>query len=152
MQDDTRETLRDQVTRLMAFLRDVVRSRSGDVRDIDEHAGHVWVGASTPISVRASAAPGQVVVEIDPADTAHAGVARLVDELTESPETLELVLANALVTVHDDAGSEPLVREHLLTQAVVADRDESGAIRVSLGAGSAPTMHEGRHQDGPPRP
>ncbi len=142
MQDDTRETLRDQVTRLMSFLRDVVRSRSGDVRDIDEHAGHVWVGASTPISVRGSAGPGQVVVAIDPADAAHADVARLVDELTESPETLELVLANALVTVHDDAGSEPLVREHLLTQAVVADRDESGAIRLSLGAGSAPTMHD----------
>ena len=142
MQDDTRETLRDQVTRLMAFLRDVVRSRSGDVRDIDEHAGHVWVGASTQISVRSSAAPGQVVVEIAPADAVHADVARLVDELTESPETLELVLANALVTVHEDAGSEPLVREHLLTQALVADRDESGTIRLSLGTGSAPTMHD----------
>ncbi|MCZ0912601.1 AAA domain-containing protein [Gordonia amicalis] len=142
MQDDTRETLRDQVTRLMAFLRDVVRSRSGDVRDIDDHAGHVWVGASTPVPVRPAAAPGQVVVEIGSADAVHADVARLVDELSASPETLELVLANALVTVHDDAGAEPLVREHLLTQAVVADRDGSGAIRLSLGAGSAPTMHD----------
>ncbi|MCR5980521.1 AAA family ATPase [Gordonia jinghuaiqii] len=159
MQDDARETLRDQVTRLMSFLRDLVRSRSGDVRDIDDHPGSVWVGPSTPVSVRPNAAPGQVVLEIAPPDPdsgpsdsagpasdsdAYADLARLIDELTSNPESLELVVANALVTVRDEAGAdvEPLVREHLLTQAVVADRDESGTIRLSLGVGSAPTMHD----------
>uniref|UniRef100_UPI00242C900D hypothetical protein n=1 Tax=Gordonia paraffinivorans TaxID=175628 RepID=UPI00242C900D len=129
MQDDTREALRDQVTRLMSFLRDVVRSRSGDVRDIDEHVGHVWVGSSTSVSVRSSAVPGNVVIELGPDDPAHSELSGLLDELAENPETLELVLADALVTVHDDAGGyttgEPLVREHLLTQALVADRDDS---------------------------
>ncbi|WP_168707456.1 AAA domain-containing protein [Gordonia paraffinivorans] len=146
MQDDTREALRDQVTRLMSFLRDVVRSRSGDVRDIDEHVGHVWVGSSTSVSVRSSAVPGHVVIELGPDDPAHAELSGLLDELAENPETLELVLADALVTVHDDAGGdttgEPLVREHLLTQALVADRDDSGAIRLSLAAGSVPVLHD----------
>ena len=104
MQDDTREALRDQVTRLMSFLRDVVRSRSGDVRDIDEHVGHVWVGSSTSVSVRSSAVPGNVVIELGPDDPAHSELSGLLDELAENPETLELVLADALVTVHDDAG------------------------------------------------
>ncbi len=146
MQDDTREALRDQVTRLMSFLRDVVRSRSGDVRDIDEHVGHVWVGSSTSVSVRSSAVPGNVVIELGPDDPAHSELSGLLDELAENPETLELVLANALVTVHDDAGgyttSEPLVREHPLTQALVADRDDSRAIRLSLAAGSVPVLHD----------
>ena len=62
MQDDTRETLRDQVTRLMTFLADLVRSRSGDVHDISDHPGHVWVGPSTAVAVRSNAVPGQVVV------------------------------------------------------------------------------------------
>lgn len=88
MQDDTRETLRDQVTRLMTFLADLVRSRSGDVHDISDHPGHVWVGPSTAVAVRSNAVPGQVVVEVGPDDpdaaragAVHAELAALVDAL-----------------------------------------------------------------------
>lgn len=151
MQDDTRETLRDQVTRLMTFLADLVRSRSGDVHDISDHPGHVWVGPSTAVAVRSNAVPGQVVVEVGPDDpdaaragAVHAELAALVDALGAEPEELELVIASALVTVRDatDADADPLVREHLLSQVLVADRDADDTIRFSLGAGSSPAVRD----------
>ncbi|WP_238419013.1 AAA domain-containing protein [Gordonia sp. 'Campus'] len=152
MQDDARDVVRDQVTRLMTFLRDLVRSRSGDIRDIDDHPGSVWVGPGTPVPIRAGAEPGQVLAESGPPQStdaddtggAHEELARLVDELADNPETLELVIAQAFVEVRDPTEPEsgPLVREHLLTQAVVAERDEDGVIRLSIASGSAPAMHD----------
>ncbi|WP_171014287.1 AAA family ATPase, partial [Gordonia sp. GAMMA] len=151
MQDDTRETLRDQVTRLMTFLADLVRSRSGDVHDISDHPGHVWVGPSTAVAVRSNAVPGQVVVEVGPDDpdaaragAVHAELAALVDALGAEPEELELVIASALVTVRDatDADADPMVREHLLSQVLVADRDADDTIRLTLGAGSSPAVRD----------
>lgn len=149
MQDDTREVLRDQVTRLMSFLADLVRSRSGDVLDIADHPGHVWLGPSTSISARTNAVPGQVVVELRPEDagqndSGHADLGELVDDLLDNPEDLELVVASALVTVRQAANDDaaPLVREHLLTQALVAERDADDTIRLSLAAGSSPALHD----------
>ncbi|GAB91981.1 AAA domain-containing protein [Gordonia rhizosphera] len=133
----------DRVIRLIGFLHDLVRSRSEVVSDIEQHPGVVWVGKSTRIPVRASAGPGQVVCEVGAGTEAHEQVSRLVDELHANPETLELVLANALLTVSDtESDGVPLVREHLLTQQVIADRDDTAAIRIILGTGSAPMVHD----------
>ncbi|MFE0747597.1 AAA domain-containing protein [Gordonia sp. NPDC058843] len=156
MQDDAREVLRDQVTRLMTFLADLVRSRSGDVHHIGDHPGHVWVGPSTGVTLRANAIPGQVVAEVAPdddgnersdagrADSVHAELGALVRALGDNPEELELVIASALVTVQDatDPDAAPSVREHLLTQALVADLDADDTIRLSLAAGSSPAVHD----------
>lgn len=138
------DTRRDQVTRLLDFLRELVRSRSVSVSDVDAHPGVLWVGRATPVGVRMSAAAGQVVIERAVDDPAYDELAVLVDELHSSPETYELVLANALVTVVDaEDDTDHRVREHLLTQELVADRDaETGTIRLSLGAGSVPMIHD----------
>jgi very-short-patch-repair endonuclease len=134
----------DQVIRLLGYLRELVRSRSEIVNDVDRHPGVVWIGRSTEVGVRASAGAGQPVIELDADDDGHASVAQLVDELHDSPETLELVVANALVTVRDaDDDGETRIRDHLVTQQVIADRDdETGSIRISLGTGSVPMVHD----------
>ncbi|AZG43929.1 AAA domain-containing protein [Gordonia insulae] len=134
----------DQVVRLLGFLRELVRSRSEVVNDVDRHPGVVWVGKSTPVPIRSAAGAGQVVVQLDATAGGHEAVSRLIDDLRDSPETLELVLANALVTVRDaDGEGDTLIREHLVTHQVIAERDdETGAIRITLGAGTAPMMHD----------
>lgn len=143
MQDGARDEIRDQVTRLVGFLRELVRSRTESIADVDAQPGVVWIGASTPLSPRTSAAPGQVIVEAREGSGAYDELDRLVDELHENPDTLELVVANALLTVGEaENDTAPLIREHLLTQHVVAERDGDGLIRVSLGGGSAPMVHD----------
>ena len=126
MQDGARDEIRDQVTRLVGFLRELVRSRTESIADVDAQPGVVWIGASTPLSPRTSAAPGQVIVEAREGSGAYDELDRLVDELHENPDTLELVVANALLTVGEaENDTAPLIREHLLTQHVVAERDLS---------------------------
>ena len=143
MQDGARDEIRDQVTRLVGFLRELVRSRTESIADVDAQPGVVWIGASTPLSPRTSAAPGQVIVEAREGSGAYDELDRLVDELHENPDTLELVVANALLTVGEaENDTAPLIREHLLTQHVIAERDGDGLIRVSLGGGSAPMVHD----------
>ncbi len=139
---------RDQVIRLLTYLRELVRSRSQIVTDIGQHSAVLWLGkgadGSAPIPIRASAAPGQVLVELAHDAPAHQMLSDVVDEWHENSENLELVLANALVTVQDVEGSDvPVAREFLLTQSVVADREPAtGIIRVSIGAGAAPMVHD----------
>lgn len=144
MTNDTPDERRDQVSRLLGFLRGLVRSRSVSVTDVDAHPAVLWVGKSTPVSVRAGATPGRAVVALSPDDDQYEQLSAMVDDLIAEPEALELVLASALVTVVDrENDAEPVVREHLLTQDVVAERDpESGAITVSLGSGAVPMMHD----------
>nr|WP_040510615.1 AAA domain-containing protein [Gordonia soli] len=135
---------RDRVLRLLEFLRGLVRSRSSVVRRIEDHPDHLWVGAGTGVSVRSAAGPGQVVVELPADHPDHADLAAIVDDLGENPETLELVLASGLVTVSEaEADDSPLVHEHIVTQAVVAERDaDTGTITVRLGADSVPTVDD----------
>ena len=144
MTNDTPDERRDQVSRLLGFLRGLVRSRSVSVTDVDAHPAVLWVGKSTPVSVRAGATPGRAVVALSPDDDQYEQLSAMVDDLIAEPEALELVLASALVTVVDrENDAESVVREHLLTQDVVAERDpESGAITVSLGSGAVPMMHD----------
>ncbi|MGV9795530.1 AAA domain-containing protein [Gordonia sp. NPDC003422] len=143
MEDGTSEPLRDQVTRLVGFLRELVRSRSESISDVEAAPGVVWIGAGTGVGVRASAGPGQVVVQVAPGESGYDELARVTGELRENPETLELVLANALLTVvENENDTTPLIREHLLTQEVLAERDDDDTIRVTLGAGSAPMVHD----------
>ncbi|MEE3850791.1 AAA domain-containing protein [Gordonia sp. LSe1-13] len=146
MAEETDTSQPDQVVRLIGYLRELVRSRFDVVTDVDDHPGVLWVGKSTGVPVRAAAVAGQTVMELGPGDDAHAELARLVSELHEDPDGLELVLANAIVSVHDATASsgEPALRhEHLVTQQVIADRDdETGSIRVVLGAGAVPVVHD----------
>lgn len=133
----------DRVSRLLEFLRELVRSRSDVVNDVDQHPGLVWLGKTGRVPLRTAASPGQPIIEVSPGADSYDEVARLVDEYTENPETLELVVANALVTVLDaESGGDPLVREHLVTQHVVAERDDAGAITVSIGSGTPPTIDD----------
>ncbi|GAA1480327.1 very short patch repair endonuclease [Gordonia sinesedis] len=136
-------THRDQVIRLVEFLRDLVRSRSVLVADVDGHPGVVWIGKGTAVPVRSSATRGPTVIDIASGDDGYDDIAAIVDEYTSRPETLELVLANALVTVCDTENeAEPLVREHLLTQEVVVDSDAAdGSIRLRV-ADSAPRIDD----------
>ena len=144
MINDTPDERRDQVSRLIGFLRGLVRSRSVSVSTVDSHPAVVWVGRSTPVPVRTGAAPGQTVVEVSPDDDAYPQLSTILDDLIADPESLEIVLANGLVTVIDQENDgEPLVREHLLTQDVVAERDaDSGTIRISLGSAGVPMIHD----------
>lgn len=144
--DGTRDQRRDQVARLVGFLRELVQSRSVVVSDVDDHPGVLWVAKPAAISVRSGAGPGQVVCEVDAEHVAYSQLSAMVDDLTAQPESLELVVATALVTVcESDNDSESLVREHLLTQGVVAERDSgSGAIRLLVGSGAAPAMNDTR--------
>ncbi|NDZ93179.1 AAA family ATPase [Streptomyces sp. SID6673] len=134
----------DQVVRLLGYLRELVRSRSEVVSDVEHHPGLVWVGKSTDVPIRVGAGAGQAVIELAPDSQGYDAVSRLIDELHDSPETLELVLANALVTVRDvESEGDPRIREHLVTQQVVADRDDdTAAIRVTIGTGATPMMHD----------
>ena len=151
---DTQEANRtDQVRRLLGYLRELVRARFEAVTDVDDHPDVLWVGKSTPVAVRAGAVSGQTVCEIAPDNPAHADIERILATLRDNPENLELVLANVLVSVSDvddrhesdgptEVGARRL-REHLLTQQVVAERDAAtGVVRVALGTGSAPVVHD----------
>ncbi|MEE4022612.1 AAA domain-containing protein [Gordonia sp. PKS22-38] len=146
MAEETDTSQPDQVVRLIGYLRELVRSRFDVVTDVGDHPGVLWVGKSTAVPVRTAAVAGQTVMELGPADDAHAELTRMVGELQEDPDGLELVLANALVSVHDataPSDEPPLRHEHLVTQQVVADRDdETGSIRVVLGAGAVPVVHD----------
>ncbi|MXP22589.1 AAA family ATPase [Gordonia sp. HNM0687] len=153
----------DQVRRLLGYLRELVRARFEVASDVEGHPELLWVGTSTSVAVRPGAVSGQTVLEIAPDDPAHADIERIVDQLRDNPEELELVVANVLVTVNDvaagdvagddedgptqdddqSAGSGRRVRDHLVTQQVVAERDDTtGVVRVALGAGAAPAVHD----------
>ncbi|MDL9938507.1 AAA domain-containing protein [Gordonia sp. ABSL1-1] len=143
MEDASHDEARDQVTRLIGVLRGLVRSRSEFVGDVADHPGMVWVGPTTPVSLRSGAVPGQVLVELAPDAAGYDDLAGLVDELHDNPETLELVIANALLTVAEpENDTAPLIREHLLTQHVVADRLDDETLRISIGAGAVPMVHD----------
>ncbi|MFW0796467.1 AAA domain-containing protein [Gordonia sp. CPCC 205515] len=133
----------DRVLRLLGYLREIVRARSEIVTDVEQHPGVVWVGKSTALPVRTGAAPGQLILEAEPDADGFDAVSALVDDLQDEPESLELVLANALVTVTQADVDTPLVRDHLITQQVVAERDvETGAVRVLLATGARPMVHD----------
>ncbi|MFW0787358.1 AAA domain-containing protein [Gordonia sp. CPCC 206044] len=135
--------------RLVGFFRELVLARSEIVTDVDRHPGVLWLGASTSAPARSTARAGQTVVEIAPSSPAHAQLSGLVDDLHAAPESFELVLANALVTVSAVDGEAstaerpvPLVHDHLVSQHVVAERDESGTIRISIGSGAVPAVRD----------
>lgn len=148
---ECRDERRDQVLRLLGYFRDLLGLRMRTVRDIDEHPARLAVGAGTPIALRTSAAPGRVVVELEAGYVGYDALSAMVDELTAQPHSRELVLASGLLTVSatDGAGipddSEIPVRQYLMTQSVVAERDVAdGAIRIVLGAGSTPVLNDSR--------
>lgn len=134
----------DLVLRLLGYLQEIVRARSAVVADVAQHPGVVWVGKSTALSLRTGANPGQVVLEAEPGTDGFEALAPLVDEFHDDPESLELVLANALVTVtRRDSGESPLVRDHLVTHQVVAERDaDTGTVRVLVGTGATPMVQD----------
>lgn len=146
--DQTRSTqdsagVRDTVIRLVEFLRDLVRSRSVIVADVADHPGTVWVGKGTDVAVRSSTARGEVLIENAAGDPGHDEIGALVDELADRPESLELVLAAALVTVRDtENDTEHLIREHLLSHRVRAEVDaDTGTIRITL-ADTVPVLDD----------
>ncbi|MGW0037240.1 AAA domain-containing protein [Gordonia sp. NPDC003376] len=141
---ESRDVRRDQVFRLLGYLRDLVRLRSVTVRDLDRHPAHVPVGSGTQIPIRTGAVGGQLLLTVDADADGHAQLSTLIDELHARPESRQLVLAAGLVTVAaPGSDSGPVVRDHLLTQEVVADRDdETGTIRITLGTGSVPVLQD----------
>ncbi|MGV9714039.1 AAA domain-containing protein [Gordonia sp. NPDC003424] len=133
----------DRVLRLLGYLREIVRSRSEVVTDVDAHPAVVWVGKSTQLPVKAGVTPGQILLEVHPDHDKYPILAQVVDDLGDSPENLEFVLANALVTVTGVDSDAPIARDHLVTQHVVAERDaDTGVLRVTLGTGATPLVHD----------
>ncbi|MEP9413447.1 AAA domain-containing protein [Gordonia sp. VNQ95] len=150
-EEEHRAHRRDQVFGLLGFFRDLLASRGHDVRDVDEHPAVLPVGTGTPIAVRSGAAAGQLVVELGPDHVGYDSLSAMVDDLTESPQSRELVLAAGLLTVSSPDAADAAtpttttIREYLLTQPVVAERDpDRGTIRVAVAAGSVPTLHDAR--------
>lgn len=145
---ETREQRRDRVVRLLGFLSDLLTARADHPRHLDDHPARLSVGPGTPVPVRGGAAPGQVVIGLQPGLAGFDELSAMVETLHAQPDTHELSLATAVVTVRAVGGSqsgEVLVREYLLTQEVVADRaPDTGAIRVQLGAGSVPIIGDSR--------
>lgn len=79
-----------------------------------------------------AAVPGEVLLKLDSSTldhTAYTRLAQLIDELSERPESLELVLASGLVTAaggpEDGRGGADSLREHVITQQIVAERDRA---------------------------
>ncbi|HEY9311752.1 AAA domain-containing protein [Williamsia sp.] len=135
---------RGRVLRLLQFLHELIRAKSSVIRDVDDHAGVVWLGDSYDIPVNREAAVGQVITQLsrdNPAqNTGYDLLAQAIDELAERPESLELVLASGLLT----HGDPVLVREHLVTQPVLARHDHTaGIITVKLAGGTQPELHAG---------
>ncbi|WP_018179539.1 AAA domain-containing protein [Jongsikchunia kroppenstedtii] len=132
---------RSRVIRLLQFLHELVRAKSTVVRNVDEHEGIVWLDGSVAGAVAdRSAVPGEVVLHLDSAALDHGAytrLAQLIDELSERPESLELVLASGLLTAGDD------LREHVICQQVIAEHDHSAeVIRVRLAADSQPELQD----------
>lgn len=124
---------RGRVLRLLQFLHELVRAKSSVIRDVSDHAGVLWLGDDHGIPISRDAAVGQVVAELSRDNPAQSSdyhlLAQSIDELAERPESLELVLATGLLTM----GGPVVVREHLLTQSVIAAHDHTaGVIRVRL--------------------
>ncbi|MBA4025695.1 MAG: DNA helicase [Gordonia sp.] len=135
---------RGRVLRLLQFLHELVRAKSSVIRDVSEHAGVVWLGPDYDIPIDRDAAVGQVITELSRGNalqnTAYDLLAQAIDELAERPESLELVVASGLLTAHGPTS----IREHLLTQPVIADHDHAtGVISVRLAGGSQPELHAG---------
>ncbi|AFA72934.1 putative DNA helicase [Gordonia polyisoprenivorans VH2] len=151
-EQETLDDRRDQVVRLLEFLSDLLATRAGRRRHVDAHRARLDVGPGTAVTVRSGAAAGQVVVELDPGYVGYDELDAMITELYDHPESRELVVAGGLVVVTSvigadspDDGASELVREYLLTQEVVAQRDpDTGALRISLGAGSAPSVQDAR--------
>ncbi|GAA2068593.1 AAA domain-containing protein [Williamsia deligens] len=140
---------RGRVLRLLQFLHELVAARSTVVRDVGDHPSVLWLGDEWNLPVKSGAAPGGVVVEVrstGPTADAYAQAAAMLDDLAERPESLEIVLAQGLLTVTDpsEPDTEPTLDEHLITQAVVAEHDHTaGVVTVRLAGDSVPRLHDG---------
>ncbi|GAA1462661.1 AAA domain-containing protein [Williamsia maris] len=136
---------RARVLRLLQFLHELIRARSTVVRHVDDHEAIVWLGDDLGAPVRTKATPGERCVELTAtgtAATAFAQVARMLDDLAERPESLELVIGTGLLTVTSADGATS-VNEHLVTQAVVAEHDHStGVITIGLAGDSVPELQD----------
>lgn len=133
---------RGRVLRLLQFLHELIRAKSSVIRDVTDHAGVVWLGEDNDVPIVRDAAGGQVIARLSRdnprQNTAYDLLAQAIDELAERPESLELVIAAGLLTA-----PQPVpIREHLLTQAVVAEHDHAaGVIQVTLAGESQPELH-----------
>lgn len=135
---------RARVLRLLQFLHELIRAKSTVIRDVSDHAATIWLGDDHNIPIIRDAAVGQVLVEFARDNTLQSSgydaLAQAIDELAERPESLELVVASGLLTVQSPVS----IREHLVTQAVVAEHDHAaGIIRVALAGESQPELHAG---------
>ncbi|GAB3135753.1 hypothetical protein GCM10027289_29960 [Tsukamurella serpentis] len=136
---------RDRVVRLLQYLDELIRSRTVVARDLSDHLAVLPLtgeGALTE-SWDADARPGGTIFTVprdDAPDSAHARLLRVFDELTDHPESVELVLASCLLTARD---GEVGVRAHLLTQPVLLERDRRGKrLRVILPRDSTPRIED----------
>ncbi|MBS4100167.1 AAA domain-containing protein [Tsukamurella paurometabola] len=136
---------RDRVVRLLHYLDELIRSRSVVTRDVDDHLAVLPLtgdGALTD-TWDADAKPGGTIFTVprdDAPDSPHSRLLRVFDELTDHPESVELVLASGLLTARD---GDTAIRAHLLTQPVLLERDRRGKrLRVVLPRDSVPRVED----------
>ncbi len=135
---------RDRVVRMLQYLHDLVRIRTAVARDLDEQLAVIDL-ADLGERWRADVAPGATIVTVgnrdggDP-ESPYARLLHVYDELTEHPESLELVLCSGLLTVRT---GDTAIRAHLLTQPVLLERDRRGrTLSVVLPRDSAPRIED----------
>ncbi|ADG77935.1 AAA domain-containing protein [Tsukamurella paurometabola] len=138
---------RDRVVRLLQYLDELIRSRSVVARDLDDHLAVLPLtgdGALTE-SWDADTKPGGTIFTVprqtaDGPDSPHSRLLRVFDELTDHPESVELVLASGLLTARD---GDTRIRAHLLTQPVLLERDRRGRkLSVVLPRDSVPRVED----------
>ncbi|MGL4304979.1 MAG: AAA domain-containing protein [Mycobacteriaceae bacterium] len=131
LEQETDPELKDRVTRLLRFLRELIIARSAPILHVDGHKSVLWLDEDS--AVRHSG----LVISCGTEDDQYEKLQRIAHRLAARPESLELVLCSGLV----ESGTK--IRTHIIAQPAIVTRDQkTGGLMVHLSPHSSPRLED----------